>query len=184
MLLLRKNKRMLPLLPKQIEKLKLPPLEEPGKPPLLDRGLRQLDSKLKKDVVNKQLLVKELTLLDEEPNRKLPLLDEEPNRKLPLLDGNEFAEGLVEFVELLRGLENPGSVGLDVGLNGLLEGLENLDSVGLDVGLDGLLEGLENPGSVGLDVGLDELLKRLENPGLGAVDSDLVGGAVFPQRHL
>tara|TARA_Y100000389_G_scaffold81621_1_gene78205 strand:- start:244 stop:780 length:537 start_codon:yes stop_codon:yes gene_type:complete len=173
LLLLRKNKRMLPLLPKQIEKLKLPPLEEPGKPPLLDRGLRQLDSKLKKDVVNKQLLVKELTLLDEEPNRKLPLLD-----------GNEFAEGLVEFVELLRGLENPGSVGLDVGLNGLLEGLENLDSVGLDVGLDGLLEGLENPGSVGLDVGLDELLKRLENPGLGAVDSDLVGGAVFPQRHL
>ena len=151
--LLRKSKRIKPLLPKQPDKVKLLLREELGKPLPLNKELRQLDSKLKKDVENKQLLVKELMQLDEEPNRKLPQLDEEPNRKLPQLDeelpqldGSEFAEDLVEFAELL-------------------EGLENLDSVGLDVGLDGLLEGLENPG-------------------LGAVDSDLVGGAVFPQRHL
>jgi hypothetical protein len=159
---------MLPLLPKQIERLKLLlPLEELGKPPPLDRGLRQLDSKLKKDGENKQLLDKELPLLDKEPNRKLPLLDEGPNRELPLLDGSEFAEDLVEFAEPLEGLENPDYVGLGVGLNELLEGLENPDYVGLGAGLNELLEGLENLdlGAVGLDlvvgVGAVSLLRRL-----------------------
>jgi hypothetical protein len=113
----------------------LPPLEELGRPPPLDGGLRQLDSKLKKDDENKQLLDKELPLLEGEPNRELPLLEGEPNRELPLLDGSEFAEDLVEFAEPLEGLENPDSVGLVVGLNELLEGLENLDlgAVGLDL---------------------------------------------------
>ena len=81
-----KSKLMLPPLPKQTEKHRQLLRKELGKLLLLDKELRQLDSKLKKDDENKQLLVKELTLLDEEPNRKPPLLDEEPNRKLPLLD--------------------------------------------------------------------------------------------------
>ena len=72
-----KSKLMLPPLPKQTEKHRQLLRKELGKLLLLDKELRQLDSKLKKDDENKQLLVKELTLLDEEPNRKLPLLDEE-----------------------------------------------------------------------------------------------------------
>ena len=147
MLLLRKDRRMLPL---------LPPLEELGRPPPLDGGLPLLSVKLNGDVENKRLPVKEL-----------PLLEGEPNRELPLLDGSEFAEDLVEFAEPLEGLENPDSVGLVVGLNELLEGLENPDYVGLGAGLNELLEGLEN---------LD----------LGAVGLDLVVGvgAVSLPRHL
>ncbi len=132
-----------PLLPKQPDKVKLLLREELGKPLPLNKELRQLDSKLKKDVENKQLLVKELPQLDEEPNRKLPQLDEEPNRKLPQLDGSEFAEDLVEFAEPFRKLENLDSVGLGVGFVELLRKLENLDSVGLGVGFVELLRKLK-----------------------------------------
>ena len=58
--LLRKSKRIRPLLPKQPDKVKLLRREELGKPLPLNKELRQLDSKLKKDVENKQLLVKEV----------------------------------------------------------------------------------------------------------------------------
>ena len=177
--LLRKSKRIKPLLPKQPDKVKLLLREELGKPLPLNKELRQLDSKLKKDVENKQLLVKELMQLDEEHNRKLPQLDEEPNRKLPQLDeelpqldGSEFAEDLVEFAEPLKGLENLDSVGLGVGFVELLRKLENLDSVGLDVGFVELLRKLENLDSVGLGVGLNGFL-NVVNP-----DLDLVADAV------
>jgi len=128
---------MLPLLQKQKEKLKLPPLlkelpplEELEKLLPLDRGLPLLGVKLNRDVENKRLPVKELPLLEGEPNRELPLLEGEPNRELPLLEQGEFAEDLVEFVELLGELENLDSVGLDVGLN------ELSDVGGSDVGVD------------------------------------------------
>ena len=159
--LLRKSKRIKPLLPKQPDKVKLLLREELGKPLPLNKELRQLDSKLKKDVENKQLLVKELMQLDEEHNRKLPQLDEE----LPQLDGSEFAEDLVEFAEdlvefaeLLEGLENLDSVGLDVGFVELSRKLENLDSVGfLNVG------GLDvvNPD---LDLVADAVVSLLKHP--------------------
>jgi len=173
--LLRKGKLMLPLLPKQPDKVKLLLREELGKPLPLNKELRQLDSKLKKDVENKQLLVKELMQLDEEHNRKLPQLDEE----LPQLDGSEFAEDLVEFAEdlvefaeLLEGLENLDSVGLDVGFVELLRKLENLDSVGLDVGFVELSRKLENLDSVGflnvvnpdLDLVADAVVSLLKHP--------------------
>ena len=165
--LLRKSKRIKPLLPKQPDKVKLLLREELGKPLPLNKELRQLDSKLKKDVENKQLLVKELMQLDEEPNRKLPQLDEEPNRKLPQLDeelpqldGSEFAEDLVEFAEPLKGLENLDSVGLDVGFVELLRKLENLDSVGLGVGLNGFLN-VVNPD---LDLVADAVVSLLKHP--------------------
>ena len=165
--LLRKSKRIKPLLPKQPDKVKLLLREELGKPLPLNKELRQLDSKLKKDVENKQLLVKELMQLDEEHNRKLPQLDEEPNRKLPQLDeelpqldGSEFAADLVEFAEPLKGLENLDSVGLDVGFVELLRKLENLDSVGLGVGLNGFLN-VVNPD---LDLVADAVVSLLKHP--------------------
>jgi hypothetical protein len=138
---------MLPLLPKQKEKLQLPlpPLEELEKPPPLEGGLPLLGVKLNGDVENKRLPVKEL-----------PLLEGEPNRELPLLEQSEFVEGLVEFVELLGELENLDSVGLGVGLRG---SSESLDSVGLnelsDVGV-GVVEKLGvDVDAVGrLDVGV------------------------------
>jgi hypothetical protein len=115
---------------------------------------------------------RKLPQLDEEPNRKLPQLDEEPNRKLPQLDGSEFAEDLVEFAELLEGLENLDSVGLDVGFVELLRKLENLDSVGLDVGFVELSRKLENLDSVGflnvvnpdLDLVADAVVSLLKHP--------------------
>ena len=136
---------LLPPLPKQIEKLKLLLREELGKPPPLNRGLNGLDNKLRKDDENKQLLVKKLLLIDEEPNRKLPLIDEEPNRKLPLIDEepqeqSKFVESLVEFAEPLEGLKSPGSVEFVE----LLRKLENLDLRELGVDLNELSEGLEN----------------------------------------
>ena len=123
--LLRKGKLMLPLLQKQKEKLplplllpldeELPLLEELEKLPPLEGGLPLLGVKLNGDVENKRLPVKEL-----------PLLEGEPNRELPLLEQGEFVEGLVEFVELLGELENLDSVGLnelsDVGV-GVVERL-------------------------------------------------------------
>jgi hypothetical protein len=123
--LLRKGKLMLPLLQKQKEKLQLPLLlpldeelpllEELEKLPPLEGGLPLLGVKLNGDVENKRLPVKEL-----------PLLEGEPNRELPLLEQGEFVEGLVEFVELLGELENLDSVGLnelsDVGV-GVVERL-------------------------------------------------------------
>jgi hypothetical protein len=148
---------MLPLLPKQKEKLQLPLplLEELEKPPPLEGGLPLLGVKLNGDVENKRLPVKEL-----------PLLEGEPNRELPLLEQSEFVEGLVEFVELLGELENLDSVGLGVGLRG---SSESLDSVGLnelsDVGV-GVVEKL------GVDV---DAVGRL---GVG------VAAAVSLPRHL
>jgi hypothetical protein len=158
---------LLPPLPKQIEKLKLLLREELGKPPPLNRGLNGLDNKLRKDDENKQLLVKKLLLIDEEPNRKLLLIDEEPNRKLLLIDEepnrklllideepnrklplideepqeqSKFVESLVEFAEPLEGLKSPGSVEFVE----LLRKLENLDLRELGVALNELSEGLEN----------------------------------------
>jgi len=130
---------MLPLLQKQKEKLpqplplpldeELPLLEELEKLPPLEGGLPLLGVKLNGDVENKRLPVKEL-----------PLLEGEPNRELPLLEQGEFVEGLVEFVELLGELENLDSVGLnelsDVGV-GVVERLGvDVDAVGrLGVGV-------------------------------------------------
>jgi len=91
--LLRKGKLMLPLLQKQKEKLQLPLplpldeelplLEELEKLPPLEGGLPLLGVKLNGDVENKRLPVKEL-----------PLLEGEPNRELPLLEQGEFVENL------------------------------------------------------------------------------------------
>ena len=178
---LSQEKRMLtllPLLPKQIEKLKLLLREELGKPPPLNRGLNGLDNKLNGDVENKQLLVKKLPLIDEEPNRKLLLIDEEPNRKLLLIDEepqeqSKFVESLVEFVELSKGLKSPGSVEFVE----LSKGLENLDLRELGVALNELSEGLENLDLRELGVDLNELSKSL------VLDSGAAAVASL-QRHL
>jgi hypothetical protein len=136
LLLLRKDRRMLPLLldrglPLLLLLLLLldrglpllPLLEELEKLPPLDGGLPLLSVKLNGDVENKRLPVKEL-----------PLLEGEPNRELPLLEQGEFAEDLVEFVELLGELENLDSVGLDVGLEELSDVVDpDLGGVGLDL---------------------------------------------------
>jgi hypothetical protein len=152
LLLLRKGKLMLPLRQKQKERPKLPLLLDGELPPLLlldgelplleeleklpplDGGLPLLGVKLNGDVENKRLPNRELPLLEGEPNRELPLLEGEPNRELPLLEQGEFAEDLVEFVELLGELENPDSVGLDVGLEELSDVVDpDLGGVGLDL---------------------------------------------------
>ena len=158
---------LLPPLPKQIEKLKLLLREELGKLPPLNRGLNGLDNKLNGDVENKQLLVKKLPLIDEEPNRKLLLIDEEPQEQ------SKFVESLVEFVELSKGLKSPGSVEFVE----LSKGLENLDLRALGVALNELSEGLENLDLRELGVDLNELSKSL------VLDSGAAAVASL-QRHL
>ena len=72
--------------------------------PLLEGGLPLLEGGLNEDVENKRLPVKELPLLEGEPNREQKQ--------------DEFVEGLVEFVRLGVGLNELSDVGgLDVGLD-------------------------------------------------------------------